>query len=67
MGFNYRRRIKTGANSFLNLSKSGASYSRRIGRATFNSRGGGSYRICQGVLVPVGKAIDRASSSGVSD
>lgn len=39
-GLNYRRRVKTGKNSWLNLSGSGASASTKIGPVTVNSRGG---------------------------
>jgi hypothetical protein len=49
MGLNYRRRKRLGAGSWLNVSKRGASVSKRVGRTTFNSRGGGSFRIAKGL------------------
>ncbi|MFM8236797.1 MAG: DUF4236 domain-containing protein [Actinomycetota bacterium] len=49
MGFRYQRRIRTGRNSWINLSKSGASGSVRIGPVTFNSRGRSSFRIAPGL------------------
>ena len=55
MGLNYRRRKRIGANSWLNISKRGASVSRRVGRATFNSRGGGSFRLAKGLSFRWGK------------
>ena len=45
MGFTYRRRKKLGKNSWLNLSRSGASASTRVGPVTLNSRGGVSVRL----------------------
>ncbi len=55
MSLNYRRRISTGRNSWWNLSKSGASVSRRAGRLTLNSRGGGSFRIAKGLSFRFGR------------
>lgn len=40
MGLNYRSRKKVGKNSWVNMSKSGASLSTKVGPVTFNSRGG---------------------------
>lgn len=40
MGIYYRKRKKTGKNSWINLSGSGASMSTKVGPVTFNSRGG---------------------------
>lgn len=40
MSFIYRKRLRAGRNSWLNLSRSGVSASRRVGRVTVNSRGG---------------------------
>jgi hypothetical protein len=55
MPMNYRRRVSTGRSSWLNLSKSGASASKRVGRLTLNSRGGGSLRIAKGLSFRFGK------------
>lgn len=49
MGLVYRRRIRTGRSSWLNLSRSGVSASKRAGRVTLNSRGRGSVRILPGL------------------
>ena len=49
MGFQYRKRIRTGKNSWVNLSKSGASGSFRVGPMTFNSRGRRSVRLGNGM------------------
>lgn len=48
MGLNYRKRIKLGKNSGLNLSKSGISLSQKVGPVTFNSRGRTTFRLGQG-------------------
>lgn len=50
MGFQYRRRIRTGRNSWLNVSKSGISASGRAGRVTVNSRGSLFVRIARGLF-----------------
>lgn len=55
MGFVFRKRVRLGKGSALNLSKSGASVSERIGRLTLNSRGGGSIRILPGLSFRFGK------------
>ena len=39
MGINYRKRIKIGDDTFLNISKTGTSVSMKRGKATINSRG----------------------------
>lgn len=39
MGINYRKRIKVGDSTFLNVSKSGISVSQKFGKITINSRG----------------------------
>lgn len=48
MGLSYRYRKRVGR-STLNLSKSGPSLSRRVGRLTVNSRGRGTVRIAKGL------------------
>jgi hypothetical protein len=55
MGFSYRRRKRLGGNTWLNLSKSGASVSKRVGRVTLNSRGGGRIRLVKGLSFRFGK------------
>ncbi len=48
MGFQFSRRKRLGRGLSLNVSKSGASISKRAGRFTLNSRGRGSLRIGKG-------------------
>ncbi|HEY8701724.1 MAG TPA: DUF4236 domain-containing protein [Arthrobacter sp.] len=55
VGFSFRKRIKLGNGSAVNLSKSGASVSKRVGRMTLNSRGRGSIRILPGLSFRFGK------------
>lgn len=55
MGFRYRRRVRLGRSGWLNISGRRASVSRRVGRATFNSRGGGSIRILPGLSFRFGR------------
>lgn len=49
MGFIFRKRIRTGRNSWLNVSRHGVSASRRVGRVTVNSRGRVTVRIAKGL------------------
>lgn len=39
MGISYRKRIKIGDGTFVNISKSGISISQKVGKTTVNSRG----------------------------
>lgn len=55
MGFRYRRRLRLGRGQWLNVSKRGASVSKRAGRVTVNSRGGGSVRILPGLSFRFGR------------
>ena len=49
MGFVFSRRKRIGKGLNLNLSKSGASLSKRVGPATLSSRGRGSIRLAKGL------------------
>lgn len=49
MGLVFNRRKRMGKGTSLNVSKSGASVSKRAGRVTVNSRGRGSVRIAKGI------------------
>lgn len=49
MGFVFRRSNRIGRGTFLNLSNSGASVSRRVGRINLSSRGRGSIRLFKGL------------------
>lgn len=49
MGFSYRKRIRTGRRSWLNISKRGVSGSTRFGPFTVNSRGRTSLRLGKGL------------------
>ena len=55
MGFVFRKRVNLGNGGRVNLSKSGASVSKRAGRVTVNSRGRGSIRILSGPSFRFGK------------
>jgi len=54
MGFYLRKRVKLGSTAHLNISKSGASVSRRAGRVTVNSRGRVSVRTLPGLSFRLG-------------
>ena len=47
--FAFQRRKRLGRTTSLNLSNSGASVSKKVGRVTVNSRGRGSVRIAKGL------------------
>lgn len=49
MGFSYRKRIRTGRRSWLNISRRGVSGSARFGPFTVNSRGRTSLRLGKGL------------------
>jgi hypothetical protein len=49
MGIVFQRRKRIGKGTNLNLSKSGASVSKRAGRVTVSSRGRGSVRLAKGI------------------
>ncbi|HEY3714377.1 MAG TPA: DUF4236 domain-containing protein [Jatrophihabitantaceae bacterium] len=49
MGLIFRKRVKLTDDTAVNVSRSGASVSRRVGRVTLNSRGGGRVRIAPGL------------------
>ena len=55
MPFSYRKRVRTGRSSWMDISQSGVSESKRLGRLTLNSRGGGSFKIAPGLSVRFGK------------
>ena len=49
MGFTFQRRKKITNGTNLNVSKSGASVSKKKGPVTMNSRGRGSVRVAKGL------------------
>ena len=49
MGFVWRKRVRLSKSTSLNLSKTGASVSKRAGRASVSSRGNSSFRIAKGL------------------
>lgn len=55
MGWFFRKRVNLGNGVGVNLSKSGASVSKKVGRVTVNSRGKGSIRIGKGLSFRFGK------------
>lgn len=57
MGFSYRRRVRTGRSSWINLSKSGPSVTFRKGPFSVNSRGRFTARIAPGLSYRGGCAV----------
>jgi 5-hydroxyisourate hydrolase-like protein (transthyretin family) len=55
MGLIYRKRVKAGKNTTVNLSKSGASVSEHVGPVTVNSRGRVTVRLLPGLTFRLGK------------
>lgn len=49
MGLVFNRRKKIGKGTTLNVSKKGASVSKKVGRVTVNSRGKASVRLGKGI------------------
>ena len=49
MGISYRKRIKVGDGTFLNISKSGVSVSQKVGKTTINSRGTRTVNLGNGI------------------
>ena len=49
MGFVFQKCMRLGRSTFLNMSKSGASASKRDGRVTMATRGRGSVRVAKGM------------------
>jgi hypothetical protein len=50
MSLQYRRRVPVTRTTWLNLSRSGLSASRRVGRLTVNTRGGLRIRLGKGLF-----------------
>jgi hypothetical protein len=55
MGLVFRRRIRLSDDTSANVSKGGASLSKRIGRLTLSSRGRGSIRLLPGLSFRFGR------------
>jgi hypothetical protein len=55
MGLIFRKRVKLDDTTSVNVSGTGASVSKRIGRLTISSRGRGSIRILPGLSFRFGK------------
>lgn len=55
MGFIFRKRVKLGKHGHVNISKSGASVSEKLGPVTVNSRGRVTVRILPGLSFRFGK------------
>ncbi|MGN6200490.1 DUF4236 domain-containing protein [Humibacter sp.] len=49
MGLYFRKRTSLGRGTTLNVTKTGASVSKRVGRVSFNSRGRLSVRVLPGL------------------
>ena len=50
MGISYRKRIKIGNGTFLNISKSGLSISQKVGKTTINSKGKMTVNLGNGLI-----------------
>ena len=48
MGFSFRKTMPVGRSARVNISKSGASVSKKVGRTTVNSRGRATVRLGKG-------------------
>ena len=49
VGIKIRKTINLGKNTKMNMSKSGISFSKKIGRLTLNSKGIGSFKLGKGI------------------
>lgn len=54
MGLIFRKRVRTGKHTTVNLSGHGASVTERVGRVSLNSRGRVSVRILPGLSLRLG-------------
>ncbi len=59
MGISYRKRIKVGDGTFLNISKSGVSISQKVGKTTINSRGTITVNLGNGITYRTSKKKKR--------
>lgn len=55
MGISYRKRIKVGDGTFLNISKNGVSISQKVGKTTINSRGTTTVNLGNGITYRTSK------------
>ena len=55
MEISYRKRIKVGDGTFLNISKSGVSISQKVGKTTINSRGTTTVNLGNGITYRTSK------------
>lgn len=55
MGISFRKRIRIGKGTFLNISKKGISISQKIGNVTFNSRGTTTVNLGNGITYRTSK------------
>ena len=55
MGISYRKRIKIGDGTFLNISKSGVSVSQKVGKTTINSKGTTTVSLGNGITYRTSK------------
>lgn len=49
MGISFRKRIKIGEGTYLNVSKKGVSVSKKVGNVTVNSRGTATVNLGHGI------------------
>lgn len=50
MGISYRKRIKIGDGTYLNISKNGISVSKKVGPVTINSKGKTTVNLGNGIV-----------------
>ncbi len=55
MGISYRKRIKIGDDTYLNISKSGVSVSQKVGKTTINSKGTTTVSLGNGITYRTSK------------
>lgn len=55
MGISYRKRVKIGDGTFLNISKSGVSVSKKVGKVTVNSKGTTTVNLGNGITYRTSK------------
>ena len=55
MGISFRKRIKIGDGTYLNISKSGVSVSKKVGKTTINSKGTTTVSLGNGITYRASK------------
>lgn len=55
MGVSFRKRVKIGDGTYLNISKSGVSVSKKVGKTTINSKGTATINLGNGMVYRTSK------------